>query len=230
MKPPATVLPTLDVSVESGTFMRTFQEYERLTSQTPAQAVEKQAVNLRVKLIRGFSAVKLRKGQAARELKQRGGRIMVRKSIRDSYKGTNVFLGGMVNQKSKEQVKGKDRKGTIKGVPAWKEAVRRELSARNRSRAFLAASWLSSFQANGSGQGQTGVFVSKVKSGEVTGQTSVRTTGTEPEIVLRNIVEGVAKVGFNRGIIARAMRETSDDMRVYIVRKLNKNAQTLANS
>lgn len=230
MKPSAPLAPQLDVSVEAGAFMRTFQEYERLTSQTPAQAVEKQAVNLRVKLIRGFSTVKLRKGQAKQELKQRGGKIRVRKSIRDSYKGTNVFLGGMVNRKSREQVAGKARDGTKKGVPAWKEAVTRELAARNRSRSFLAASWLNPFNPQPNSTGTVGTYVSKVKSGTTTGQVLVRTTGKEPEVVLRNTVEAVAKIGFNRGIIAKALNESSADMRSYIVRKLQRNAQTLANS
>lgn len=230
MKPPAPLSPQLDVSVEAGNFMRTFQEYERLTSQTPAQAVEKQAVNLRVRLIRGFSTVKLRKGQAKQELKQRGGRIRVRASIRDSYKGTNVFLGGMVNRKSREQVKGKAKDGTAKGVPAWKEAVTRELAARNRSRSFLAASWLNPFQPSPNSVGQSGTYVSKVKSGAVTGSVTINTTGSSPEAVLRNTVQAVAKIGFNRGIIAKALNESTADMRTYIVRKLNKNAQALPSS
>jgi len=230
MKLSAPLGPQLDVSVEAGAFMQTFKEYERLTSQTPAQAVEKQAVNLRVKLIRGFSAVKLRKGQAAREMRQRGGRIRVRQSIRDSYKGTNVFTGNMVNRKSREQVKGKAKDGTAKGVPAWKEAITRELAARNRSRSFLAASWLNPFQAQKDSTGKNAVYQSRVKSGATTGSVTLRTVGPQPEAILRNTVEAVAKLGFNRGIIARAMRESSDDMRAYIVRKLQKNAQTLASS
>jgi len=238
MKPAALLTPQLDIKVESETFQRTFREYEKLTSKTPAQAVEKQAVNLRVKLIRGFLSVKMKKGQARAEMDARGGKLKVRKSIRDRYKGLEVFKGGLIQRNtfdldyvSKKIQRGKNKgQRRVKAVPAWSRAIQLELAARNRSRSFLAASWLNSFQASDNGQGQNGVFVSKVKSGEVTGQTSVRTTGDAPEITLRNITEGVAKVGFSRGIIARALAETSADMRSYIVRKLQKNAQALPSS
>jgi hypothetical protein len=222
--------PQLDVSVESENFMRTFSEYEKLCRRVPLQAVEKQARNLRIRLVIGFKKVKIRPGQADRELKRRGGRIRVRESIRNSYKDSDAFLtgkhgkGALLNRNSTASINHRMKsgrqgvKGETQSVPVWQVAVQREIAARNRSRAFLAASWLNPHEV--SELPRIARLQSRVKSGLVTGEVDIKTAGESPEIILRNFIQAVARVGESRGIIAAALRLSSADMRVYIERKL----------
>lgn len=84
--------PSLDVKLEAEEFRRTFAQYERLTSATPGQAVEKQAVNLRIQLVKGFKKVAIKRSTPRDEMKARGGTLKVRRSIRDKYKSTDAFI------------------------------------------------------------------------------------------------------------------------------------------
>lgn len=221
--------PQFDVGFESEEFIKTFSEYARLVNLTTVQAVEKQAKNLRIRLVVGFKQVKLKKGQAGRELKQRGGRIKIRRSIRESYKDTDVFKGSFLNRKSKATLQSRQKsrrqgvKGATKQIPAWSVAVARELAARERSRTFLAASWLNPHEAS-----ETPRMVrlaSIVKSGLKTGEVDVNTTGDSPQIILRNFVRAVGIVGESKGIIASALQKSRLDMRTYIERKLEQAKQ-----
>jgi len=230
MSTPA-LTPSLDVQLEADEFRRTFAQYERLTSATPGQAVEKQAVNLRIQLIRGFKKVAIKRSTPADEMKARGGTLKVRRSIRDKYKNTDAFLGGMINRGGKDRAMSKRRKGKTsnKPVPAWAVAVNQEIAARRRSRSLLAASWLSPMQASNTPRIAT--FTNRLKSGTVAGTVAVDSTGKDANATLTNQVEGVAKVGYSRGIIAAALRAASADMMVYINRKLERNKrETLPNS
>ena len=222
------IAPYLDVSVESEDWLKTFAAYTLQVKLLPADALERKAFRLRMALLKQFALVKMKKGQAKRELRQRGGRIKIRKSIRDKYK-SGTFLGGLVNRASKARVKVKKTvKGKTKEISrfAWADAVSKELTARNRSRSLLAASWVNKAHEQGK-QPRTASFKQNLKSEQGGNSVTIDTTGNDASIVLKNFVQGVAKVSANKGIIARAIRVGTDDMKVYLQRKAERAAQLL---
>ena len=228
------IAPYLDVSVESEDWLKTFATYTLQVKLLPADALERKAFRLRMALLKQFALVKMKKGQAKRELRQRGGRIKIRKSIRDKYKsGTFLVgkhgMGGLVNRASKARVKVKKTvKGKTKEISrfAWADAVSKELTARNRSRSLLAASWVNKAHEQGK-QPRTASFKQNLKSNQGGNSVAIDTTGNDASIVLKNFVQGVAKVSANKGIIARAIRVGTDDMKVYLQRKAERAAQLL---
>ena len=222
------IAPYLDVSVESEDWLKTFAAYTLQVKLLPADALERKAFRLRMALLKQFALVKMKKGQAKRELRQRGGRIKIRKSIRDKYK-SGTFLGGLVNRASKARVKVKKTvKGKTKEISrfAWADAVSKELTARNRSRSLLAASWVNKAHEQGK-QPRTASFKQNLKSNQGGNSVAIDTTGNDASIVLKNFVQGVAKVSANKGIIARAIRVETDDMKTYLRRKAERAAQLL---
>lgn len=216
--------PYLDVSVESADWLKTFATYTLQVKLLPADALERKAFRLRMALLKQFALVKMKKGQAKRELRQRGGRIKIRKSIRDKFK-KGVFLGGLVNRASKSRVKVKKNGKTISRF-AWADAVRQELSARNRSRSLLAASWVNKAHAQGTAP-RTANLVQDLKSKQAGNSVAIATTGNDPSIVLKNFVQGVAKVNSTKGIIARAIRMETDDMKTDLQRKAERAAKLM---
>lgn len=218
------IAPYLDVSVESADWLKTFATYTLQVKLLPADALERKAFRLRMALLNQFALVKMKKGQAKRELRQRGGRIKIRKSIREKF-GKGIFLGGLVNRKSKARVQVKKKGKTISRF-AWADAVRLEISARNRSRSLLAASWVNKAHEQGTAP-RTSNFVQDLKSKQGGNSVSIATTGNDPSIVLKNFVQGVAKVNASKGIIARAIRVETDDMKRYLQRKAERAAQLM---
>lgn len=222
------IAPYLDVSVESQGWLKAWSEYVLQVSLAPADALERKALNLRLRLLGQFKAIRMRPGQAKRELRQRGGRIKIRKSIRDKFK-SGVFLGGMVNRDSRARVKVKKKvKGVTKTVSrfAWADAVRMELGARNRSRSLLAASWVNDAHKQGKAP-RTATFKEDLKSKQAGNTVTINTIGNDAEIVLRNFVQGVGIVNSRKGIVARAIRAETDDMKTYLQRKAARAAERL---
>jgi hypothetical protein len=135
----------------------------------------------------------------------------------------------MLNRDSRARVKVKK---TVKGVRktvsrfAWADAVRQELGARNRSRSLLAASWVNKAHEQGKAP-RVATFKNDLKSRQAGNSVQIDTVGNEAEIRLKNFVQGVAKVNGTKGIIARAIRIETDDMKRYLQRKAERAAQRL---
>lgn len=224
------IAPYLDVNVESEAWLKTWAEYVMRVNKLPADALEHKALNLRIRLLKQFKAIRLQRGQAKRELKARGGRIKIRKSIRDKYK-SGTFLGGLYNRASKARVKVRKRikkTGETKTISrfAWADAVAKEISARNRSRSLLAASWVNEAHKKATSL-RTANFRSDLKSTQQGNSVSINTYGNNPRIVLENYVAAVSKVGNGKGILARALRAETDDMKKYLADKAARVAKRL---
>lgn len=231
--------PQLDIRVEGEAWLKTFGEYVQQVKLLPADALERKAVRIRLGLVQGFKTVALRRGQAKREMKARGGRIKIRKSIREKYsKGT--FLGGLINRKSKSRVtvfKKNKSKGETRKIKrfSWQDAVVKELEARQRSRSLLSASWVNRQHTYNSSElsmddkraGRTAKFSQNLKSNRFSNKVSIATTGNNPSILIQNFIEGVPKTDAQKGIIARVLRRETDDMMTYLKRKADRAAERL---
>lgn len=236
-------MPGLDIKVEAEAWLKTFQEYERVCSIIPAQALEKKAVRLRLALVNEMKSISLRKGQAKAEMKARGGSLKIRASIRNKYEGEkNLFLKGkhgkgtLLNRRLSKRIKvmktfktgeNKGKKASV-GRLLWKDIIIKELTARQRSRSLLAASWVNRAHKY-SAKKRNATFDQPLKSRQMGNRVAIETDkGNSARIVLENFVDATQKIGVGRGMVARVFRRETQDMVQYIEQKLAKAAANYA--
>lgn len=97
-----------------------------------------------------------------------------------------------------------------------------EISARLRSRRFLAASFvLKDWRRLKDGEGQSGRFVARTRAQTEIGNALVRTASgeTSPRVSLTSFLEGAVAQAREHQILSRVLSAQADDMAVYAARK-----------
>lgn len=200
----------VDTQMELDSFLETFNQYQKETSLTPVQAVEKQARELRIRFIQEYRKTAPTGAQIMADVAFVRGKLKIRPSIRAREKqeaATYIF-------KKDRETKG----STTKRLTAHERAYSREISARRRSSGYLASTWVNNAHTASKKPRQV-TFNARSAQGSIVSQVRIATEGDSPEIQLRNFVLAVASIGYGRGIIANGLASATGNMHEYISRK-----------
>lgn len=104
--------------------------------------------------------------------------------------------------------------------------VKRELARRRRSIRWLSVSFLQR-QWRANREGQSAAFAAVSRRKREIGRSILRTAKGEsrPRVHILSFLEGAAVQNRQRGIVERALRAETNDMRTYIARKQREQAQ-----
>ena len=179
--------------------------YSVLARKTMDEVLDKKGRDLGIQLFREFSAHKLGKGMARRDLDARTA----------AGKGTRVrpeLLARYQQARKQFSALGRD-KGRRSGVNQWRRIVGAEVAMRQAGSGVLGASFLW-YRNRGSGRVDTRQVLNR--TGKPLGEV-VRTPGA---LSIIGHPAGLAAVSARYGILANAVGAVRADMAPYITRKL----------
>ena len=212
----------VETKMELETFLATFDEYQKATSLTPVEAVEKQARELRVRFIQEFKKVAPTGAQIEADVAFVRGKLKIRpsiKAIEEREASTYRF-----------SKKGRETKSSAtRRLTAHERAWSREISARKRSRGYLASTWVNPAHT-ASKKPRQATFNHRSAQGSVVSQVRIATEGDSPQVQLRNFVMAVGDIGYGRGIIANGLASATANMHEYISRKQSEKNSAFQNS
>lgn len=192
-------------SVESPDLQRlqlSLREYAELSGKTDAEVLAKKGRDLGIQLFRGFRQHKF--GGSERQRGQQGV------AWRELRQRTAAGLGTRVRP-SLLQSSGRGR--SRRRINARQEAVRREVAARQRSRGYLAASFLW-FRRRDAAVGRRLV---RNRSGRPLGYGLLAPEAKTFQVAA--FPPGLVEVDRRHGVVRRAIRHVMADMAVYTARK-----------
>ena len=201
----------VETKMELDSFLATFEEYQKETSLTPVEAVEKQARELRVRFIQEFKKVAPTSQKIDADVAFVRGKLKIRPSIK-----AREQQEASIYRFSK---RGQETKGSVtKRITAHERAWAREISARKRSKGYLASTWVNPAHTS-SKKPRQATFNHRSAQGSVVSQVRIATEGDSPQVQLRNFVMAVGDIGYGRGIIANGLASATANMHEYISRK-----------
>lgn len=189
---------------ELDAFKKALEEYQIVSGKSPGETIERQGTKLRFEIYKRLRREAPAKGEITREAINRGYRVRISKAVR------------------KRVAKPK----TSRGLNYQAKLVKAELAARERSRMYMAISWV--FKGmRPSGQPRADKFTAQNRLGKVIGRAEINTRTENAFVRFRNDLEAMDSILRERNILTPAVRAVRRDMQVYLDRKAQKDVRKM---